>query len=257
MTELEERLLSLGRQVDYPATPDFRRAIRPRLVQSAGGRRSVGWRFAVAAAAAIAVAIGTLLAIPPTRDAIAGFFGLKGLIIQRVPSLHTPSPTGTAELGKRLALGRQMTFAQAQATLPYPIIRPQALGDPDLVYLLDPADSHGVALVYLPRADLPASAQTGVGALVIEYPGQVQPNFFLKMLGPDATLENVTINGSAGYWISGRPHDLLYLDPNGNVRDDSLRLAGNTIVWDEGTLTIRIEANLGKADALRLATSTR
>jgi hypothetical protein len=258
MADLETRLVALGRELAFPATPNLVPTVRARLLSEQAHRRPLSWRIALAVAAALAIALGALAAIPSTRDAIAGFFHLKGLIIQRVQTNPTPAPTRSqSSIGERLNLGKQATLEQAQASLPYRIVIPHGLGPPDLVYLIAPSSTKAVALVYLPRPALPQSAQTGVGALVIEFPGQVQPELFAKMLGPDATLEDVTVNGNPGYWIGGAPHGFFFIDAQGVTREDTFRLAGNTLIWDQGRLTIRIEADLSQAAVLQLATSTR
>jgi hypothetical protein len=256
MADLEARLFALGPELEWPATPNVVPAIRSRLVADPRRRPSPAWRVAFAAAAAVVLTAGALLAIPSTRDAIAAFFHLQGLIIQRVPTNPTPAPShGTTSIGDRLNLGAQVTLDQAQATAHFQIAVPRALGTPDAVYLLGHGDTQGVGLVYLPHPGLPQAAQTGVGALVIEFPGQVPRDYFAKMLGPDATLENVQVNGNAGYWISGKPHGLFFIDSHGNSQEDTFRLAGNTLIWDQAGLVIRIEAGVSKDQALQLATS--
>ncbi|MEO6795960.1 MAG: hypothetical protein ABI401_10810 [Candidatus Dormibacter sp.] len=254
MPDLEARLLALGRDLEYPNTPDLAASVGARLARPAV--RRFDSRYLAIAAAILIVTIGGLLAFPATRDAIAGFFGLRGVLIERVPSLTTPTASPAGSLAQRLALGRQVSFGEAQAALPYTIAYPQSLGPPDAVFLLQPAERQGVALVWSPRADLPLTAETGVGALLIEFPGKVQPDFFIKMLGPDATLESVRVGGNAGYWISGRPHDFVFLDPHGDPQQDSFRLAGNSLVWNQGTRLIRIESALGKDQTLALANGT-
>jgi hypothetical protein len=77
------------------------------------------------------------------------------------------------------------------------------------------------------------------------------------MLGPNATLERVRVNGQPGFWISGSPHGFVYVDPNGEFLDDTFRLAGETLLWNQGSLLLRIEAGVGKQRALELAASLR
>jgi len=254
MTELERRLLALGQAVDFPETPAIAASVHRRL---STGRRVFIPRYLAIAAALLIVTLGALLAFPPTRDAIAGFFGLKGVLIQRVPSLTTPSRSPGVSVGERLDLGQQVSLQVAQAALPYRILYPQSLGPPDATFLLQPTARKGVALVWNPRAGLPQAASTGVGVLVIEFAGQVQPDFFVKMLGPDATLEQVQVNGNPGYWISGKPHGFFFLDAQGAPQEDTFRLAGNTLIWDQGSLTIRIESGLDQAGALALARTAK
>jgi hypothetical protein len=63
----------------------------------------------------------------------------------------------------------------------------------------------------------------------------------------------VKVSGDPGFWIAGKPHVLMFLDPNGNVIDDSVRLAGNVLLWERGDLTLRIEGALTLDQALAVA----
>jgi hypothetical protein len=135
---------------------------------------------------------------------------------------------------------------------------PASLGAPDEVYLLLPPDGPTggeVTLVYAARAGISASGATGVGVLVTEARGSVDENFFGKMLGPGTTLENVTVNGHAGWWISGKPHDFFFLDASGGFRSETLRLATNTLIFDDGGTIVRIEGDLTRGQALQIAGS--
>lgn len=254
MADLEQRLLALGTEIEYPLAPELGPSVRRHLAAPAGRPRYELRRLAIAAIVLIVTA-SALLAIPTTRDAIAGLFGLKGVIIQRVPGFHSPTPSSGSTLGERLGLGHRVTLGEAQANVPYLISLPQALGRPDQVFLIQPPDLKAVALVWSPRSGLPAAAQTGVGALVIEFPGKVQSELFLKMLGPDATLEAVQVNSNPGYWISGKPHGFFFLDSQGDTRQDTFRLAENVLIWDQGSLVVRIESALDKEHTLKLAST--
>jgi hypothetical protein len=65
------------------------------------------------------------------------------------------------------------------------------------------------------------------------------------------------VRGAPGVWISGRPHDFAYLDARGRARVETLRLAGNTLVWRHGEVLLRLEARVSKRRALRIARSLR
>ncbi|HXM71850.1 MAG TPA: hypothetical protein VN940_01345, partial [Candidatus Dormibacteraeota bacterium] len=112
-----------------------------------------------------------------------------------------------------------------------------------------------VTLVYSTRPGIPVAGQTGVAVLVTEARGAVNSNFFGKMIGTEATIEPVTVSGHQGYWVAGSPHVFIFLDANGNFRDETMRLATNTLILDEGGTVVRIEGNLTKAQALEIATS--
>jgi len=74
---------------------------------------------------------------------------------------------------------------------------------------------------------------------------------------PSVSIEAVTVNGSPGFWVTGQPHEILYLDPNGTPIPNSVRLSGNVLLWQQGDVTLRIESALTKAEALRIADSVR
>jgi len=79
--------------------------------------------------------------------------------------------------------------------------------------------------------------------------------FSARPWGPDTTLQLVTVAGHQGYWIAGAPHVLVLIDAAGNPRYETLRLATNTLLIDEGGTIVRIEGDLTKDQALQLAAS--
>jgi hypothetical protein len=76
-----------------------------------------------------------------------------------------------------------------------------------------------------------------------------------KLLDAGVSLQRVRVNGTDGFWISGAPHQVAYLDPKGRPVEDLVRLAGNVLVWDEGRITYRIEADVSLQEALAIAAS--
>jgi hypothetical protein len=63
------------------------------------------------------------------------------------------------------------------------------------------------------------------------------------------------VNGHQGWWISGQPHIFMFSDANGNPYFDTLRLATNTLIMDNGGTIVRIEGDMTKAQALQIARS--
>jgi hypothetical protein len=112
-----------------------------------------------------------------------------------------------------------------------------------------------VTLVYSKRPGIPVASETGVAVLITEARGKVDTNFFGKMLGSGTTIEPVTIAGHQGYWVAGSPHIFIFLDADGNFRDETMRLATNTLILDDGGTIVRIEGNLTKAQAAQIAAS--
>lgn len=259
MPELEQQLNALAAQIEWPATPNLGPAVRSRIAGPAVLRTP--WyqsRWALAAAAVV-VALAALLAYQPSREAIASWVNVH-VFFQRVQVVPTPSPRPPGPLGERLGLGSQTTLVEAQSQLAWHVMVPSRLGEPDEVYLQLPpsAPSQGeVTLVYATRPGIRVAGETGVSVLVTEARGSVNKNYFMKMLGPDTTLEEVTVAGHQGYWIAGSPHVFLFTDATGNVINETMRLATNTLILDVGGTVVRIEGNLTKAQALEIAASLR
>jgi hypothetical protein len=254
--DLEQRLRELRPYLDYPPTPNLVVAVRARLVTVP--RRP--WWSSVAiprrlalAAAAVLIVIGGLLAIPQTRDTIAHWFGVKGVIVNTVPSLP-PGP-----LGQDLRLGYRTTLPGASAAARFQVLVPtnSTLGEPDEVWFNQAVPGGEVSFVYHTKTGLATSSKTDVAILVMEIQGTTEKGYFGKMIGPDTKLTEVTVNGGPGYWLEGSPHIFFYTDASGAFHDDNLRLATNTLIWQQGDRTIRIEGPLTKAQALQIAASMR
>ena len=99
------------------------------------------------------------------------------------------------------------------------------------------------------------AGETGVSVLVTEAQGAVDKMYFMKMLGPDTTIDDVTVAGHRGFWIAGSPHVFMFTDADGHFLQETMRLATNTLVLDVGGTIVRIEGNLTKAQALEMAAS--
>jgi hypothetical protein len=227
---------------------------RARLPRARLPRR--GWqRVAVVALAVLVIATGIVVATPSAREAVARRLGLLGVEIH----LGGPAPTSSTlrpGAGANLGLGRHVTLRQARAAVSFPLLVPTTPGfeQPDAVYLSNDVPGGRVDLVYLPRPGLRASPFSGVGLLITEF--QATP--FTEKFAKSATqVEQVTVGKELGYWLSGEPHGFVYEDRNGDIREETARLAGSTLVWTHGGLTLRLEGQVSKQQALRLANSMR
>jgi sigma-70-like protein len=70
-----------------------------------------------------------------------------------------------------------------------------------------------------------------------------------KLVPPGTSVEEVDVDGSPGYWISGAPHAV--------ERDAVMRLAGNTLLWQQGDVTLRLEGAPDLPTALAVARTLR
>jgi hypothetical protein len=68
------------------------------------------------------------------------------------------------------------------------------------------------------------------GVEIIEFRGEGL-SAIRKLIGPGTRLRRVTVNGGPGAYLDGAPHEVFFLDARGNGRGDTVRLAGNVLLW--------------------------
>ena len=277
--ELEAALRDVGAHVAYPPTADLVRAVRARIERRGDGFWQVLWspRYALVPAFATLVLLAlATLAFTPLGAQAAEALGLRGILIFRTsetlpPATPRPSPSSTATVPPGGVLGDAVRVAsvdEASRQVGFAVIVPTAFGSPDEVYVRVASQDAQAFLVYRPRAAsatlpaIPQSAQTGIGVLITEVRGSFETGLLGKLLGPSSKAEQLTVNGVPGVWIEGAPHQFFYRQPNGTFVQDTLRLAGNVLIWNggdllRGDLLLRLEAQISKDDAVRIAASMR
>jgi hypothetical protein len=269
--EVDTALVELGARLDYPEPgPELVLAVGHRL-RSAESREGAttrvlrplvrpawqpGWqRAAVALVAVVAVLTGVLTVSPTAREAVARWLGLRGARLEVVPTLP---PAPTRPLGEGLFLGRRVSLAEAERSVSFEVLVPALpeLRRPDEVYL-DPRVGDGiVSLVYRSRPGIPTAAETGAALLVTQFRAQIDDQLIeKKAVGTGTAIESVTVGGEEGFWLEGRPHVLYFLDPEGVRVEQTVRLAGNVLLWERGDLTLRIEGDISREEAIQIAES--
>jgi hypothetical protein len=252
--ELERALTEVGQRLAYPASTAIAAAVRERIRRPRPWWMAlVGRPLAPALVTAAVLLLVTAFALPDVRSAAAEFLHLRGIDIFPVPSVHA------ATTGAPLSFaGERVTLAEARRRAPFLVV-PDApeLGAPDDLYIDTSGAATRVSLVYRARPGITPSRELGLAALVVEFRGSIEEVLLGKAAGPGTKVEPVSINGARGFWLEGEPHLFFYRDPSGDVRQDTLRLAGNTLVWVQGEVTLRLEAQITKDQALRIATSFR
>lgn len=229
--QLEQQLRELGGALDVPPAPNLASMVISRLPERR--RRSVrpARRTLVLAFAAILLLAGTAMAVSPTRDAILKVLGLRDVRIERVNSLP-------ARAGTRLGLGTRIPLADARHAAGFTALEPP---NATAAFLAHDMPGGRISLLVGPM-------------LLTEFRASVS-EVLLKMLGSGTGDMLVRVNGGAGIYLFGSPHEVIVVAPDGVPRTDQIHLAGNVLLWQQGPLTVRIEGTNSLTQALALAHS--
>ncbi len=237
-------LMLLGRGASVPGpSADLARSVLDRVEPlptpatsgpSHWSRRLVdlgsSWRRrAVVAGVAVLVA---LLATPPVRAAVADWFGFAGVIVQRGPSRGDEAPPPPPVEGR-------MTVVEAAGLVDFVLLVPADLGEPDAVDVSED------------RVIVSMSWSTAEGVVRLD---QFDGRLDFAMAKTSPGVEYAAVGGTDGLWFE-RPHDVVILDDEGRPRTESARLAGHTLIWPVGDVTMRLEGDLSLARAVEIGES--
>jgi hypothetical protein len=232
MNELELRLAELGRELAFPREPD----VGPAVVARLEGRRPFPWQRVALACALLAVALGAAFAVPQARTAILRFFDLGAARVERVDTLPP-----AVERSQATGLGRPLPLREAERVVGFRLALPSVR--PARAYVFD--------------AELASVLLRAHGRTVLLSELRSSDQLLLKKMVSDATfVEPQRVGSSNGLWIAGAPHTLTYVGRNG-FHQSTILVRGNVLLWVRGTLTLRLEGKLTKAQALELARSIR
>ena len=141
------------------------------------------------------------------------------------------SPVRGVSTVEQLELGRPVTLEEA------PLWRLVPDDAPDRIYV----GNGTVSLLW--------GTPDRVRLLLTEFQGDA---FIEKLIEQDARVDRVTVNGEPGAWLE-EPHVVFFDDLRGRPRRSTGRLAGKTLLWQHGEVTLRLEGDLSKEEALRIA----
>jgi hypothetical protein len=237
----DRHMSAIAARATFPAMPSLGSRVlasigEPRPVRRAASRAPLA---SVAAAAAIVIAaLAITLAVPSSRDTVAGFFGIEGSEVEPIPDTPLPPPE---DIGTTAQLA---TIDEANALVGFDLSLPHDAGDPGAVYVLIYGTQHIAVIRYdefdLWQARLPTEANFGKGA------------------PPGVTVEDTFVDGMPARWITGGPHFVAFVDATGQRIESSERTVdANTLIWNDGETFLRMETQVAFDDALRIAESLR
>lgn len=243
MTELERSLTALGRALDVPDGPDLAPAVLARIESRPAPKALPGRRkWILVVAVTLLAALAATLAIPDARSALFRVLHIGGERIELVDEL----PRVSVEPDLELVLGEPVTLEAARRGSSFDL---RELDEPpDRAYL---GERGTVWFLYgEPERVRLLVAQTPLHMLDREL-------VLKKLAGPETRVEPVSVDGSPGVFLSGESHFLFLLDEYGRIVEESARLARDVLIWESGGVAYRLEGELEREEALRLAGSLR
>ena len=231
MSELELRLHELREEVAWPETP----AIEPDLRVAPARPRWRRQRLAIALAVLLVVLAGVLALSPGARSAFLEIFHIRGATVERVERLPEVPTTG-------IPLGQRVSREEAERKVGLPLVD---VGEPDAVYVRGATAS----LVY-GSSDHPRLVLT-------QGRGILWDGFVKKIAGTGTRVEQVTVNGEPGLFVSVGPHVVMFIGQDGLIDDEQTFLAGTVLLWNRDLLLLRLEGDLTRDEAVELAESAK
>ena len=277
---LADALRGLAPAIAYPrvstAPADPAARARQRLVSTGLDRRRPGIveRLGLGGAAtgarsvrrSLVLALLALLLLAAIAGAVATWLPGIRVVFEEPSASPTPStsprtsPTTSATvrpsapLGATMGLGTNVTIEEAERIAAVDLVLPAdpSTGPPDAVYV----NGSRVSLVWGPGPGVPATNdEDGVALLISEFRGSVDDGYYEKVLNGNSLVTPVTVDGSAGFFISGAPHFFFYVDETGRDVDASHRVVGDVLMWANDGVTYRIESGFSMDEAIRFAES--
>jgi hypothetical protein len=218
----------------FPATPDLSARVLAGLPARPASDVTPAWHHS----RRLLVIVFALLAVTGTALAATALDLVPGVRVQRVEELPEVAY-------QSIPTGEPVTLDDARAGLPFELLLPAGLGEPDTV--LRDRDRGGAPVV--------STIWSGHGnarLVLTQWPASVV--LFDKLFLDDVPVEYVDVHGAEGVWIEGGDHAVFYLGSGGEERAAGL-VAGNVLVWHRGQVSYRLELGASRRRALELAGS--
>ncbi|GAB3423145.1 hypothetical protein [Flindersiella endophytica] len=249
---LEAELRELGgRLLVEPAPPGAAAmvaAVRSRVAdvpisKPARGRLAwpgQGWPRRLAVAVVVVCVGAALVAFSPqVRDGIVTLLRFAGVEVGRSTQ---PMPASELPTVRSLPGERAVSLAEARRLARFEVHVPAALGDPTNVLVADGRPPRVVTLEYAGPVRLD------------QFDGTIDFAYFKKVGGAEQ-LEWTDVRGEVALWVEG-PHAVGYVGRDKEFRLAEARLAANTLIWQSGRTTLRLEGDFTRAEAIGIAEST-
>ncbi|WP_330271137.1 hypothetical protein OG205_28825 [Lentzea sp. NBC_00516] len=213
----EAALLDLGRRIHVPEPPDVTAQVLTRI--NAPRRRNRWLAALVAAVTAFAIAFAVSPAVRAGVQNLLEFAGVE-FRTEAPPSVAPPLPS------------QEVSLDQARKEMPFEIHLPAELGEPDRITV---HEGRFVTLHYgtLRLDQFDGTISSTVGKLIHQE-------------GVEQIDDKI--------WIP-YPHVFFYIDRDGQWHTEEPQAAGQTLLWQRGQVTNRLEGDLTRERALKISES--
>jgi hypothetical protein len=213
----EAALRDLGRRIYVPKPPDVTASVLTRI--NAPRRRNRWLTALVAAVTAFAVAFAVS---PAVRAGVRNLLEFAGVEFRTEAPLSVAPPLPSQEV----------SLDQAREQMPFEIHLPEELGEPDKITV------HEGRFVTLHYGTLRLDQFDGTISSTI---GKLIHQDGVEQIGDKV-------------WIP-YPHVFFYIDRDGQWHTEEPRAAGQTLLWQRGQVTNRLEGDLTRERALKISES--
>jgi hypothetical protein len=213
----EAALRDLGRRIHVPEPPDVTAQVLTRI--NAPRRRNRWLAALVAAVTAFAVAFAVSPAVRAGVQNLLEFAGVE---------FRTSAPQSVAPP----LTGNEVSLEEARKEMPFEIHLPEELGEPDRITV---HEGRFVTLHYgnLRLDQFDGTISSTIGKLIHQE-------------GVEQIDDKV--------WIP-YPHVFFYIDRDGQWHTEEPQAAGQTLLWQRGQVTHRLEGDLTRERALEISES--
>jgi hypothetical protein len=249
--DLGAALTSLGQRIAWPVAGDLPVAVSRAIGRGEG--HVISWPGSPTRSRrrTVAILVAAVLALAAAAVAAKLVVDLGAVVIRTVPSLPTTTPTATVGAG---SFGQPISLGEAGSIAGFHPLLPSTLGPPDAIWAERTATSFDsqrttvIVLAWRPSDDQPGIPGSSWGAVLMEFRGEASIASKLLFEG-HARLGTAFVDGHDAYVVTGE-HELdLLID--GKIR--RFTSTARAILWNDGTLTLRLETALPRGPALALA----
>lgn len=251
-------LVDAARGAEFPDTPPLAERVRSRI--EAGPlpvaeirlprTRPPLLRPVLAAVVVLVLVVGLTLSLSVSaRRAVADWLGVVGIRVTfgEAPEA-TPRPAG------EVPLGTPVSRAEASELVGFEVLVPAGVRGRAALYFEPGIGDAGMVSVVYPRR---ARTFADVDLLVSQFTASLPAEYVKKLGAGGSHISYVPVRESDGFWIDGEPHLFFYEDGEGDGRHETVRLAGNVLLWEEDGTTYRIEGPGSLQEALIVASRLR